>query len=277
MNSLPSVPAVATPHNGATMGYQPTLYVENGTDPESYPLAYQFEVYLDFINEGPIAVSGLIPEASDSTGWTVETFLTENVIYFWRCRAWDGFEYSNWSPYWFFAVNDSPEPPGTPAIVGPVGDDLILYDMLPTFSWTGVTDPDPYDEVHYRLELSITPNFTLAVPFDGLTGASYQFVDSLVFGIHYWWRVKAIDIGGHFSTSQPANFWSWTLGDVNRTHSCTISDVSMIVDHLFITNTPILPRKTGDVNHTCTITISDVQRIVDHLFISAGELLVGCE
>jgi hypothetical protein len=277
MNSLPSVPAMASPHNGATMRYQPTLYVENSTDLQSDPLAYQFEVYLDFINQGPIAVSGLIPESPDSTGWTVETYLTENVIHFWRCRAWDGFEYSNWSPYWFFAVDYFPEPPGTPTIVSPVGDSLILYDMLPTFSWSGVTDPDPFDEVHYRLELSFNSNFTLVVPFDGLTQPSYQLADSLLFGTHYWWRVKAFDMGGLFSVSDTADFWSWTLGDVNRSHSCSISDIVLIVDHLFINKTPIVPLKTGDVNHTCSITISDVSLIVNHLFVSGAKLQVGCE
>jgi len=96
-------------------------------------------------------------------------------------------------------------------------------------------------------------------------------------GTHYWWRVKASDWGGLTSVSDTADFWTWTLGDVNRSHTCTIGDISVIIDHLFITKTPIVPPKAGDVNHTCSITISDVARIVDHLFIAGAELLVGCE
>jgi hypothetical protein len=277
MNSVPSVPTVASPLNGTDTGPQSTLYVNNAVDPEDDQLWYQFEVHREPNMLDLVAASDLVPQQPDSTGWILPAFLSENEIYYWRCRAWDGYEYSAWPPGWFFSVDAMPEAPGNPSLVSPTGEDLILYDMRPTFSWTAVTDPDPFDQVHYRLELSLNQNFTLAVPFDGLTEASYQLPDSLAFDTHYWWRVKVVDLTDLYGVSDAADFWTWTLGDVNRTHDVTISDISLMIDHLFISGTPIEPPRVGDVNHSCDITISDVSRLVAYLFIDGTELLVGCE
>lgn len=277
MNSLPVKPTVASPHNGSFTGYQPTLYVNNSIDPEGDSLAYQFAVFHDPNELTPVATSDLIPQQADSTGWTVEAILTENEIYLWRCRAWDGYEYSDWSTYWFFAVNSFPEPPGTPTVTAPVGEDLILYDMLPTFSWTKVSDPDPLDEVKYRLELSLTPGFSMVMAVDNLADTSYYLPDSLSFNTRYWWRVKALDKGGLTAVSTPADFWTWTLGDVNHTHDCTIGDISLMIDHLFLSGIPIVPPKVGDVNASCDITIGDISMMIDHLFLEGTPFLVGCE
>jgi len=173
--------------------------------------------------------------------------------------------------------NDSPEPPETPAIIAPVGDDLILYDMLPTFSWTSVTDPNPLDEIHYRLELAVDSNFTFVMTLDSLVEPTYQLADSLMFNTHYWWRVRAIDLGGLSSVSNTADFWTWTLGDVNHNHKVTLGDILVMIDHLFIRHTPIIPRKAGDVNGDCKIALGDVMRLISHLFFSGAELRVGCE
>jgi len=277
MNSLPAKPTVASPHNGTHVGPSVSLYVDNATDPEGDPLSYQFEVYRQPEMIDLVEQSDLVAEQADSTGWTVNAYLEENQLYFWRCRAWDGYEYSDWSLVQFFCLDATPEAPGRPALTAPLGENLIVYDMLPTFSWTEVDDPDPLDEVKYRMELAVDKNFTWVASFDGLTQPSYQFVDSLLFGTHYWWRVKAFDLGGLFSVSDTADFWSWTLGDVSHNHDLTLGDIMILVDHLFISEAPISPRKVGDVNSDCIITLGDIMRMVDHLFISGAELQVGCE
>jgi len=277
MNSLPVKPTLASPHNGTHVGPFVTLYVNNATDPEGDPLAYQFEVYRQPQMVDLVERSDLIAEQADSTGWTVNAYLEENQLYFWRCRAWDGYEYSDWSLVQFFCLDATPEAPPRPALIAPTEENLIVYDMLPTFSWTEVDDPDPLDEVKYRMELAVDKNFTWVASFDGLTQPSYQFADSLLFGTHYWWRVKAFDLGGLFSVSDTADFWSWMLGDVSHNHDCTLGDIMMLVDHLFISEAPISPRKVGDVTGDCDITLGDIMLMVDRLFISGAELLVGCE
>ncbi len=277
MNSLPVKPAIASPHNGAFTGYQPTLYVYNSTDPESDSLSYQFLLYDSPGDPSPLMVSDLVPQQTDSTGWTVSEYLAEDSIYAWRCRVWDGYEFSDTSSWFFFAVNGMPQAPSTPTAIAPIGQNLILFDMLPAFTWTAATDPDPFDEVRYRLELSLNQNFTMIVPFDNLVDTVFNFADSLSFSTRYWWRVKALDNGGLFSMSAVSDFWTWTLGDVNRSHDCTIGDIALLVDHLFIGGTPIDPPKVGDVNGRCDITIGDISLMIDHLFISSAAFKVGCE
>ncbi|MCX6835769.1 MAG: right-handed parallel beta-helix repeat-containing protein, partial [candidate division Zixibacteria bacterium] len=159
-----------------------------------------------------------------------------------------------------------------PTLIFPLASDHIIYDMLPTFSWTDVAG-----DVTYRLELSINQNFTFLMTVDSLAAPQYQFTDSLEFSTHYWWRVVATDKNGDFTVSDTADFWTWTLGDVNHTHDVSIGDVMAIVDHLYISHAPIEPLKVGDVNADCKITIADIVRLVTHMFISRIELRVGCE
>jgi hypothetical protein len=277
MNSLPGAPTVATPLADAVTGAQPSLYVYHSTDAEGDPVQYQFEVYLVSQPPQQVAVSELVDEQADSTGWTVWAVLEDNATYWWHGRAWDGYEYSEWSISRFFSVNTLPQAPSNPSLVAPMGEDLILYDMLPTFNWTVAADPDPGDQVHYRLELSLNQNFTLVVPFDNIAQTSMQVPDSLEFNTRYWWRVKAVDLVGLFGVSEPADFWTWTLGDVNYDHDMTLGDIMILVDHLFISGIAITPPKAGDVNHDCEITLGDIMIMVDNLFISGAELQVGCE
>ena len=159
-----------------------------------------------------------------------------------------------------------------PTLVWPLTSDHIIYDMLPTFSWTDVTG-----DVTYRLELSIDQNFAFLMTVDSLVAPEHQLADSLDFGTHYWWRVIATDQNGNFSVSDTADFWTWTLGDVNHTHNVSISDVMTLIDHLYISRAPIVPPRVGDVNGDCKISIVDVARLVAHMFISRVELRVGCE
>jgi len=296
MNSLPIKPDLLTPANGASAGYQPTLYALNSTDAEGDPLQYEFEISTEPEMTTIIETSGLIPEETDSTGWTMTSILSENQTYFWRCRAYDGYEYGEWSLPWFFYVNYNPEAPGKPALVAPVGEDLILYEMLPTFEWTEATDPDPFDYVHYRLEVALDPDFAYVNTFDDLTELSYQMTDSLAFGEHYWWRVLAIDNTDLATVSDTADFWTWSgtccigrVGDANGEggDEPTIGDVSVMIDAKFITGTcdGILGcldeadiNQSGGVGAICDdITIGDISALIDYLFITGSSIgLADC-
>jgi hypothetical protein len=277
MNSHPSIPDMAFPENGTVIDGRPTLIVRNATDPENDPLFYQYEIAVDSAVEVPVVVSDLISQGADSTCWTLSDTVSDNNVYVWRSRVWDGYEFSDWSPFWHFIVDTAPEPPEIPEAIPPQGTGTVLYDMLPTFTWTKVTDPDPLDTVTYRLELSTNPGFNPVVSIDALAEPAGRFADSLLFQTHYWWRVKAVDRSGLISTSAPADFWTWTLGDLNQSHECSISDVSLLIDNVMISRAPIEPAKIGDVNGSCNISIGDVMLLIEHLFISGAVLQVGCE
>jgi C1A family cysteine protease/PKD repeat protein len=74
------------------------------------------------------------------------------------------------------------------------------------------------------------------------------------------------------------------VGDVNQSgeDEPTIGDVSMLIDHLFISGTPLGCVAEADVNQSGGVaptyddlTISDVSMLIDHLFIS-GQPLAEC-
>jgi len=172
---------------------------------------------------------------------------------------------------------DESQAPSQPTLRYPTDAQSVLYEMLPAFSWTQAVDPNPGDTVHYKLELSIDPDFSFVKTIDDITDTEYQLTDSLDFGTHYWWRVIATDPSGNFSVSDTADFWTWTLGDVNHSHTVTLGDVMVLVDYMFISHTPIEPPMAGDMNGDCKITLGDIMWLVADLFISRVELRVGCE
>jgi hypothetical protein len=99
MNSAPSIPALTWPIEQelvCTCGVQ--LIVHNSTDSENDVLTYDFEIY------GDAGLTTLIAAEYGITEGLTETnsgeFLSFPVAseYWWRSRAFDGFEYSEWSP-----------------------------------------------------------------------------------------------------------------------------------------------------------------------------------
>lgn len=278
MNSLPFVPAVLSPMSGETSESIPKLWLLNSTDAEGDNITYDYEVYLDAEMQYLALSQNGVAEQPDSTGYSWGATMPENQPLWWRCRAFDGYEYSDWSQLTMFFVDGNPEAPSQPEASAPVADSYsILYEMLPTFEWTEALDPDPLDEVHYRLELAVDLGFVFRSVIDDIQGLSYQLTDSLAFDDQYWWRVSAVDQDGLSTTSEVRSFWTWTLGDCNHNHDVSLGDISLLIDHLFINGTPIIPAKTGDVNFTCDITLGDISRLVDYLFITGTEPGVGCE
>jgi hypothetical protein len=73
---------------------------------------------------------------------------------------------------------------------------------------------------------------------------------------------------------------SWLCGDCNGLglppHQRTISDISLLVDHLFINHTPIVPLARCNTNCSTEVpmrlTIGDVAALVDRLFVSGRKL-----
>jgi len=280
MNSVPSVPVLLYPTDGGVTGSFPTLWIENSVDAKGDSLTYDFYGFhdTDCIVGGPIDMID-VPEEPDSTGAQIDSALGENCTHWWRARAFDGYEYSEWSLLETFYVDGVSEPPTIPqANYPPDTAGTPVYDMLPIFVWSQSFDPDPFDTVRYKLDIAMDSNFVFAVAVDSLPCYSYTLVDSLGFNTHYWWRVTAFDRTDLSSQSmnQP-DFWTWTLGDVDHSHVTDIGDLTRLVDYLFITYTPIYPLKVGDVNGDCIVDIGDLTRMIDYLFLTFTPLEVGCE
>ncbi len=280
MNSVPSVPTPSSPAGWAVTDGMVTLWLQNALDAELDTLTYDFIAYhdTDCVFGPPIDVQDY-PETPDSTGLLVDLTTAENCFYCWRARAFDGYEYGEWSDYECFNISGTPEAPATPVLISPVDQSNgILYDMRPEFFWSWCPDPDPGDTVLYKVELAIDSNFSFVMTVDSLAENRYTPDDSLEFHEQYWWRVTAHDQTSLESVSSVAGWWTWTLGDMDYDHMSSMGDLTLMIDHLFISLTPLDPMITGDLDGDCTVTMGDLTILIDHLFISLNPLTTpGCE
>jgi hypothetical protein len=280
MNSVPTAPAVRTPTDLAVVGSTPILWVTNGTDAETDPLTYEFAGFhdTDCVAGPDISLLG-VAQTADSTGGQIVDPLAENCRYFWRARAYDGFEYSAWTPLAQFLVNGAPEAPSTPSLDSPpLPDNKPVFTLLPTLSWLPSYDPDPADTVRYKLELSDRANFSFALVRDSLLATDLPLVDSLVFGTHYYWRVTARDKTSLTAMSSVKEFWTWRLGDLNHSHSTDLSDLSLLIAYLVQSPRPvILPKMVADLTGDCGVDLSDLSTMIAYMTTTGIVLRVGCE
>jgi len=101
-----------------------------------------------------------------------------------------------------FWANGTQEPPSAPAILSPSSSDsLPVFDLLPVFGWHSSVDPDPFDSVVYKVEVSPKSNFSSGFVKDSLSDTLWSLSDSLSFGLRYWWRVTGRDRIGLFAVS----------------------------------------------------------------------------
>lgn len=280
MNTPPTAPVPYAPQwPNITVSTTPDLSVVNATDAENDTLAYDFEVYYDSMLTQLAVASPHVDETHnpDSTSWTVTPPLTDNKYYYWRARAFDGYEYSPWSSMRYFIADNANEPPNPFTLIDPPDSTgSILYNRKPTFHWTYTGDPDPYNQVRYKLELAVDPAFTFKQVIDSLYTSFWIPPDSLPYHSHHWWRVTAIDQYGATTLSPNVKeFWIWTLGDVDHSNNVDIADLSRLIDYLYISFGPIVPRKVGDLDGDCTVDIADLSRMIDYLYLSLIPLDVG--
>lgn len=280
MNTPPAAPVPSWPTMATTVTNAPTLSVENAFDAEADTLKYDFEIFYDSMLTNLAESAMNVPETynPDTTYWTVSPPLDDNKFYYWRARAFDGYEYSAWSGMRMFIANSVNEPPTVPVLLSPPDSTgNIVYTRKPQLNWVQSTDPDPMDWTRYRVELSLNPQFTLVIQLDSLWGNWTFPPDSLDYGTHWWWRVTAFD---RFGAAVPGNvtkdFWIWQLGDVDHSHSTDIADLSRLIDFLYISFAPITPLKVADVDGDCAVDISDLSRMIDYLYITFTPLDDGC-
>ncbi|MBI5266810.1 MAG: right-handed parallel beta-helix repeat-containing protein, partial [candidate division Zixibacteria bacterium] len=276
MNTVPTEPALISPVDVSTNSL-PTLTIQNSTDYEGDALTYDFEIYVDSLLTRRIRLYADIPQ-SDVTQVKLETALPDNRRYWWRVRATDGWEKTNWTYAKRFWVDSGPDAPWAVTPIYP--DDAIngpIFTPTPRFIWNKGFDADPIDHLTYRFQLAITPNFAFSFTYDDLTDTTLQLADSLPENTHFWWRVYAIDSYGLVSATAPArDFWTWYVGDVDGSHNVDIADLTRLIDFLFISGTPLVPLAAGDVDGDCKVDISDLTRLIDHLFINMSPLVKGC-
>ncbi len=282
INSPPTIPLPLHPINDTCTGTQPVLWIQNSSDIEGEALTYDFVCVVDtMFGELDSVVGYGILEGEDSTGWQVTEILHENWHYIWFVRAFDGYKYSEWTDSSYmcsFFVDNTAEPPSAPeALFPPDTDGSPVWDMLTEFWWSSSSDPDPNDTILYKLEIATDSAFNFVYVVDSIDSNHFILEDSLNFNTHYWWRVTAFDRTAMSTISHNTpDFWTWTLGDVDKSHAVNIADVVFMVDFLFKGGTPPSPYFIGDVDGSCVVNVADLSFLICYLFKGGEEPRVGC-
>jgi hypothetical protein len=99
LNSVPTVPSGLVPDNRLEFdGVVPDLSCDNATDAEGDILLYSYEVYDDSLMTNRLDHTENYPEnVSGVTTWKITATLPPDHVYFWRVRAYDGYENGDWS------------------------------------------------------------------------------------------------------------------------------------------------------------------------------------
>lgn len=106
LNTPPPVPAPLHPIAGENSNsFLTRLSVVNAEDPESDQLVYDFEIYADPSLSNLLVYNYNVPEQTSSTSSDPFPDIELDNTYWWRVRAFDGFEYSEWSGAESFFAN----------------------------------------------------------------------------------------------------------------------------------------------------------------------------
>jgi hypothetical protein len=274
MNSLATIPAQISPIDYAIVNNdQPTLWIQNSTDAEGDDLFYDFTVLVDCV----MIAGSNIPQQVDSTGWTVDTPLDDNLLHVWYARAYDGYEYSDWSNWEYFWINAVEEYPTAFDLQYPpdTGWSQVL-EFPATFQWGISSDPDPLDSVHYRLIVALDSNFTFTAIHDSIF-PNYSDLPVLDYGTHYWWKVLALDTkGNETQCNNEADFLTWVLGDANQDGSTDVGDAVFLINFVFKGGYFPEPYKVGDANADCEVNIGDAVYLISYIFKGGPAPGVGC-
>lgn len=223
----PGTPTIESPVSGAQVTtLRPTLQVMTSADVRDPTVKVQFEVYADeamaqqvaaaLVDKAPMAPGNGGGSIVQPTGWQVSAELSDNTMYWWRARAFDGaMLYSPWVNGRFF-VNLFNDPPDNFNLTSPVPG-AIVTTLTPTLSWTNSIDKDgdamTYSVIVYR-DSALTD---IAVEVSGLPEmaggtTSWTVLTPLMDHASYYWRVIAEDVLGAV-TPTPARPFTVNIGN----------------------------------------------------------------
>ena len=212
MNSTPAAPTALSPADGSILiDNTPALFILNGSDTESDNLSYEFQLATDelcvTIYDSSYNVSG----GTDSTSWQITTSLSDNLQYWWRARANDGFENGEFSTAVSFILNAENDAPNTFNLHSPA-DSAEVTTLTPLLNWASAIDPDPIDTVRYTLHYgTMIPDLQM-VSVD--TATSYEVSTALEEHATYYWKVLATDLNDA-STENTGGYHSFRVNTEN--------------------------------------------------------------
>ncbi|MGD8395436.1 MAG: FlgD immunoglobulin-like domain containing protein [Candidatus Eiseniibacteriota bacterium] len=106
---------------------------------------------------------------------------------------------------------DFNSPPAAFDLVGPPDGSLVIT-LAPPLSWTEALDPNPDDQVRYRVIYDTDPAFPSPDSLPATTELSTPFTGPMLFGESYYWKVRAYDLAGASVFSNQS--WSFSMASI---------------------------------------------------------------
>ncbi len=194
---VPGVPSLVSPIGVAVDSTTPRLVVS--TVPWAAGYTIQLSQVYWFSGSTVITINSPTPEV-------VSPALAYGKQYFWKARASNAVGTSAWSDYKSFTTPAPPPPPVAPTPVQPILG-AVVDSSRPTLDWNDVPGATGYEVAWTK---SATFQWTEASygnrPGVVLSDSQFTLNVDLMWGTAYFWRVRAIGLGGVSPWSTIAGF-----------------------------------------------------------------------
>jgi hypothetical protein len=169
-----------------------------------------------------------------------------------------------------------------PPASSPITPDESMFNGYPThLTWTSTLDPNPGHIVSYDVIVAKLADFSDSVVLSAGTLTSFDFhswMKARTAGYdtsRFYWKVLAHDDWGAGTSSSPRSFFveyccKGTTGNVDcdPADGTDISDLSALIDNLYISFIPLCCPAEANVDGQTGIDISDLSALIDYLYIS---------
>lgn len=223
-----------------------TLLIENPSSNSPRPFTLRLQIATDSgFTTLVFTRSGIEPGPNGRTAFVMPDRLSHGRTYYWRIRAEDGANSSDWSAAATFEIL-TPIVIGTPTPRAPVGN-LRVTSRQPTLVAGNGTSTGPYAALSYLFQLSTTQTFgemtANAQTAEGTAGeTTYAIPAALPYDVQFFWRVRISD---------GPNTGAWSATESFRTPLAPV-----------VVTPPPAPPPSGPAGGSCVL--------------STGEAIVTC-
>jgi hypothetical protein len=194
-----TVPAPVAPSQGATIASkdQPlTLTLQNSSTNGQRPITYRFEVALDSAFSNKVTTrEGVEPGGDGKTSYRLDDALAADRTYYWRGKAVDGANESDYSPAISFSVVTLAEYQA-PVPIAPIGG-ATTSSQSPEFRIRNSARSGPTGATTYTFEIALDQAFSSMVAVVTLAEQSaetkFTIAQQLKASTKHYWRARAFD------------------------------------------------------------------------------------
>jgi hypothetical protein len=181
-------PTLLTPEQGASLpNLRPTFTWQAVGGSNSYTMQVSSSVDFSIL---------AINATAAGTSYTPSSDLLASTLHYWRARSNGSSGSGEWSATRTFTTGN---PPSTPGLISPA-ENALQYDYTPLLDWSDATIPSGKVFDHYQVQVATSARFNALLYNQGTAATDFTVPSNLLPNSEYYWRVRAFDTGGHYSS-----------------------------------------------------------------------------